>query len=290
MNKEQKETLQGVIERVQAATSYTEHDKYGYVPTAMDIDNREWSSFEDAMKGVKTTIGNKIALRMVKAPEGQDRDSFMDETLTSATGFTQYSLLAQGTSTIVMLAKSETELAAVRLSGHPDSYLGHTAYRDDFNRSECQTLLQPIGRTIDLGENAMQAEILPPVQVLSDLAYEDRRAYHAFLDELLEDTIYKPKVHEIAALPDGTVIAFDPGECMYSPEYWDLSEADQFKAEAESLKLIESRLKGWDISPHLNPIDKNGDLKQDRFFPMLSMPTHIGHDQAPEADFDGYRM
>ena len=136
----------------------------------------------------------------------------------------------------------------------------------------------------------MQAEILPPVQVLSDLAYDDRRAYHAFLDDLLDDTIYKPKVYEISALPDSTVIAFDPGECMYSPEYWDLGEADQFRAEAESLKLIESRLKGWDISPQLNPIDKKGDLKQDRFFPMLSMPNQIGHDQTPQADFDGYRM
>lgn len=267
ISEELRDKLNGLASRLKDASTYVDDPLYGFIPESVAAKDRQWGSFVDTMGGIKTTIGNRVALHMVKPPNGQERDSFMADQVMEQSNFTSFSLLGQGNSTIVMLAKSDEDMAVLRISGHTDSYLAETAYRDDYYRPEFPGLLQPMSEKIAIGDKALQAEVLPPIQVI-ELESEDRRTYQAFLEELTEGTVYHPQIAETMILPDGTLMCFDPGECHYTDEYWDLEEDARVHAEAQSKDVIALRLKSWDLPAELNPLDQDGASKQHAFFTL----------------------
>ncbi len=261
--------------------SYVEHQHYGLVPESVDVDDRNWGSLEEAYDGIKPQVGTTIMLNQVKPPEGISRKKFIEQQVEEQTDFHSFSLLAQGTSTVVMLARSDDNVAVLRFSCHPESKAGSGQYKVDCRRTEFSGLLQGMREPIEIGKG-MQVEVLPLGQIIT-LSSDEVATYDTYLDELTKDTIYKPSVHEKMVLPDGTLVAFDPGECRYVDEYWDMDDAQRLEEETKSKELVALRLQSWDVPEALNPLEKSGELKQNKFFTIVP-PT--GADQIIKLDPD----
>ena len=228
----------------------------------MDIEGRDWGTLEEAWKGVRTSIPYLVMKAQMKNDLG-DRtyEECISKRLSEQTDFHLFSLLAQGTSTIVMLAQSDDDLTVLRFSSHPDTPNGRIM-KDDCNRCEFPGLLQPVRDNVIIGSDIMQVEVLPLVQ-LHKLSNDDYSTYNQYTSMLLEDTVYKNNVHETAILPDSTLISFDPGEVPYTDEYWELDDEQKVAAEERSKDLILMRLESWNIPENLKPVNNLDGLKQD---------------------------
>lgn len=219
-----------------------------------------------------------MKLQLSKGLSDTTYEECISEHVSDQTEFHSFSLLAQGTSTVVMLAQSDDDLAIMRFSSHPDTSNGQVM-RDDCNRCKFPGLLQPLQENVVIGHSIMQAEILPLIQ-LHSLSKEDNTLYHEYMDMLLEETVYENNMHELAILPDSTLIVFDPGELPYTNEYWELDDTQKVAEEKQSLDLILMRLESWNIPKNLKPVNQLDELKQNISFERSSLYTPNALNQA----------
>ncbi len=230
ITEEFREKLENLSAHLEGAADYKPHDLCAHVPVGMDIDGRDWSSLEEAWKGVHLSVPHFVMKSQMKNDLGDSTyEECISKRVSDKTDFHLFSLLAQGTSTIVMLAQSDDDLAVLRFSSHPNTPNGEIM-RDDCNRCEFPGLLQPLRDNVIIGRDIMQVEVLPLVQMYK-LSNDDYSTYNQFMHMLLEDTVYRNNVHETAILPDSTLISFDPGEVPYTDEYWELDDEQKIDAE-----------------------------------------------------------
>ncbi|PCI56803.1 MAG: hypothetical protein COB36_00570 [Alphaproteobacteria bacterium] len=273
ITEEFRQKLEELSARLEGAADYKPHDLCVHVPADMDIDGRDWTTLEDAWKGVKISVPHIVMkLQLSKDLSDKTYEECISEHVSDQTESHSFSLLAQGTSTVVMLAQSDDDLVIMRFSSHPETSNGKIM-RDDCNRCKFPGLLQPLQENVIIGHNIMQAEILPLIQ-LHSLSKEDSTLYHEYMDMLLEDTVYENNMHELAILPDSTLIVFDPGELPYTNEYWELDDAQKVIEEKRSLDLILMRMESWDIPENLKPVNQFDELKQNISFERSSLYMH----------------
>lgn len=257
-----RQKLEKLSARLDGEASYEQHDLCGLVPTGVDLDNRDWSSLEEAWQEVSSSVPYLVMrAQLNKDLGGGVFEECVSKHVSEQSDFHSFSFLAQGTSTVVMLAKSDNDLAVMRFSPHPSTSNGKLM-KDDCNRCHFPGLLQPIRDNLIIGNNIMQAEIMPLVQT-HPLDSEDKLVYNEYMDMLLEGTVYRMNGAETAILPDSTLVLFDPGEVPYTNEYWESEDYNKFLDEEASKSLVMMRINSWGIPENLIPVDQSYDLKQD---------------------------
>lgn len=268
-----------VLTAEQAAYSY--HPNYDAIPSSQsDFDQRSWGSVTQAYDQMQTQ--NMLHIMIQKLAETGMESSYTDglqNIIQNETDFTSFSLLAHGTGTVALLAKSDSDIAVLRVSAHPESPLGSESAYDDTHRSNFPGLLQSLKDPINLN-GIVQVEVLPWLQI-AELSQEHKKVYTEFLQALTENTVYEPSISEIALLPDGTVMAFDPGELKYNDDYKALSVLEQEAEEMRSSALVEERLRSWDIPEQFQYFDADGGLKQDRMFSFIGSDNDTTNSPLP---------
>ncbi len=253
---------------------YEKHPVFGLVPLNSDIDNRQWGDISSIYEEIlssgtlsTTNLTNNILLQ--KKLSGSDHISHWNSIqldISSKTGFRDFSLLAQGTGTIVLLAKSDTDLAVLRIHAHPDTGQGKRGdYKNDCVRPPFTGLLQGLREPMDIAD-VIRIEFLPFTKVVTLLG-EDKNQANMFFQHVTQNTCFDVELSEAAILPDATLMAIDPGDCKYVESFWDLSIEDQEKELSRSMALIESRLRMQSIPEGLQWLDFSGNPKQQSFFP-----------------------
>ncbi|MGH1378280.1 MAG: hypothetical protein ACRBB3_05610 [Alphaproteobacteria bacterium] len=257
--------LKDLSAKIEGAANYKPHDLCSHIPADMDIEGRDWGSLAEAWSNVDSTVPY-IVMKSQMNDElcGNSYEGFIEKSVRNQSSFYSFSFLAQGTSTVVMLAQSDDDLAVMRFSSHPDTNNGRIM-KEDCNRCEFPGLLQPIMDNIIIGNDIMQVEVMPIVQPYK-LEQGDLPIYNEYLDLLLEGTVYESKAYETALLPDSTLILFDPGELHYIDAYWDMDETQKYAEEEKSKDLILMRIEAWDIPDNLRPVNRLDELKQDISF------------------------
>ncbi len=274
-------TIEDVAESVRERLDFDDQD----FPSGLNISGRDWGGLETALSQVPNAekeIGASVSLTMVrdrlleKVSDDQTPGDFISERIEAACEceYDQFSFLAVSMNgTVALLARpadNPDRVSVLRIVPHPDSPSFNKARRADSMRSEFPGLLQPSAVPVSLGqngENYFQIEILMPGQII-ELSDDEYKAYAEFLSDLTKDTVYEPRPgHEIMAMSDGTAVLFDPGECPYKPEFWDMS-LDRQRLEIDgSNDLIAQRLKALQVTEMFQFFDRDGVLKQDRVHP-----------------------
>ncbi len=279
--------LNELVDGLSVKAAYSEHPAYGLVPDAVDLDNREWGSVPDVYDGIKHTVLGMSIMRGLKDQDGVSKEDQIHKAITDNTDYDSFSLLSQEKGTIVLLGKSENSVGVLRIAPHSDSKFVSlmSTRRDDSVRTGFQGMLQGRQDPITVGDNALQVEVTPLGQVVS-LTGDEKNTYGRYLEALTEGTCYTPEdLKEVMLLPDSTMVMFDAGECKYTSDYWDMTIPEQMAKEAESKNVIEMRLKSWGLPDQLIPINPDGGLKQDQFFPPFQ--EDIRTTQSNDLDLDG---
>lgn len=278
--------LKTLADTVSTRAAYEEHPVYGSVPQGANLDGRAWGTIPDIYGDIKHTVLGMAMMRQLKEQDGVSREEQIERAVMESTPYDSFSLLSQEKGTIVLLGKSENSVGVLRVSPHPDSQFVSlmSTRKNDSTRTEFQGMLQGRQQPINVG-NALQVEVTPFGQI-AELSGEEKQTFGKFLHALTEDTCYEPDdLKEVMLLPDATMIMFDCGECAYSQDYWDMTIPERMAKEGESKNLIEMRLKSWGLPEQLIPIDRDGGLKQDRFFPPFQEDIRTP-DHAADLDHD----
>lgn len=271
-----KNALDRITTELKARASYRVDPTFGFLPSSFDVDKRSWGSVSDAYHETTLSVPNMINLFQFREASDDARIKHIQDSLEANTPYKDFSFLAQGSGTIVMLGRAESGIAVLRVVAHPDSMVGKNL-RDDCVRSNFPGLLHGISQPVDI-EGKLRVETLPFVQS-EVIPAEDRILFDSVLLELTQGTCYTPKISEFAILPDFTLMGLDPGECPYAPEFWDLSPEQRVAEEKRSIDIIIDRMhESSEVLASLGWITADGKLKQDVFFPATGGSSSLSDD------------
>ncbi|MGH1403106.1 MAG: hypothetical protein ACRBDL_02585 [Alphaproteobacteria bacterium] len=246
---------------------------YGLIPSDSNLSERSWtdiSSIYDALLDsgdiYPTNLTNNAYLRHeVDGSNPVDHWESVQARITQVAGLNQFSLLAQGTGTVVLLGRGDERLEVLRIHAHPETKRGQSGdYKNDCVRPPFPGLLQGLREPMDV-EGVMRIEFLPLAKVIT-VPGGEKNEINQVLSDLTQDTCFDVALAEAAVLPDATLLAVDPGDCKYVESFWELNEADRVKEVSRSLALIEHRYQTMDIPDKLQWFDLSGHPKQDRSF------------------------
>ncbi len=260
---------------------YNDHPTYGHIPAALEIDNRDWGNLADIYASQKLTIVNMLTINALDGKASENARTIQDR-IEAETGCTEFSLLKQGNQGFVVLGRSEGRLLAHRVVMHED-LLG-SKKTDDAIRAQFPGMLQPLRDAINLNDR-VKVEVLPIGQVI-ELNPEDTYTFYNFTKELCDDTCFNSQAHEIMLQPDGTMTLFDPGECPYVDNFFDKSPEEQQEEIQRSIELVQLRQDSWGVPDQLKWINKDGSLKQDKFFKPLASKHDQNNVPSVESELD----
>ncbi len=281
INERDRDALGHLGEAMSEQADYIEHPDYGYVPSSMDIDNREWGSVAEAFEHRTQRSPVSMIYMLLKPDNGVSREDYLEKAISEETGFDEFSFVAQGTATTILLGRNEHEVALLRISPHLDRInKALPSYRSDCVRAQFPGLLQPLQEPVEV-DGTMQVEVLPAGQVVV-LTTEQKAVLNQYLSDITEGTCYEVSLQEALVLPDGSVVGFDPGEITYKDDFWDLTDEAKLEEEQRSIDLVKMRQQAWNVPAQLQWVGPTGELKQDSFFPYRGQMKEGGSIE-PEA-------
>lgn len=270
LNEDKRIKLQEFSDRLSSLAQY-EETKEGYlIPKGFDLEGRRWGTVADIFHEsiAEISIPRRLIDVAMKKDVGEDYPHVVHERLVQETGFNEFSLLAKSQGTLAVLGRSDDHVVVLRIAAHPNSRIGEVSMRDDVNRSNFQGLVQPLSEPINISDQ-MQVEVMPFGQTLrfhDDELGDYASEYRDFMKEITDGTCFESSVSEVLLMPDGEILALDPGEMRYKDEYWELGAKARTDFESLSVGLIKMRQESWDLPENLKWITPDGDLKQDHAF------------------------
>ncbi len=274
LSDEKRQQLQDLAQAASEQTAYEEHPIYGHIPADADLEGRKWQNVSEIYDSLNLANFNRMNVKSLQVSSDMDLDD-MQAAITEETGLTEFSLLKQGNSSVVLLGKSEDDLSVLRIVASPNSKAikMFPSMRGDTMRPQFSGIIQGKSEPLEIG-GAMHVEVLPFVQ-MADLSSEQLSLYRDYLNDLCEGTSYSPDVNEVIVTPDGTLMSLDPGECGYTAEFWDMGTSERWAAEEESKAAVALREASWNAPDQLKWTNSDGGLKQNQFFPPYKADTKI---------------